>query len=429
MAKILKCPRCQEKIDVTDLSGGSTVRCEACGTMVRVAGSTQPIPKAAPPPPPAPSARERGTTKVRKPGDRNSTKVRAAGGGAAAGRQTDLFRKMNNARAPGEGGRPRGGREKEVGGGKNTGMIIAIAAAGIVVLGGVAFAVLSGGKDSHKSGTSASSGGEKENPKKSTKKKDEAKAPPRPSAPQPPTDSGTFKPGARAAAGVGKDVPDMKCNPDARQAYEALVTGGKIDEVVQEDYKWITYVFDGLLSDNEAVVKATCEALHKIILKRKLDASQSDLGKSPTMGGMNMPELRGGEYTYWAQWWLMLPNRHAIASWAEQAGADPSSSKPGGSTVIGNAASEDWPRTLAECRSGGFANPNTPEHWHFERVKSMGKSAYPKLVEFIDNEDSTIGKAAVLLLIELTGRTDATSRVNDGNKAQIKADWAEYIKK
>ena len=37
MAKILKCPSCQERIDVTDLSGGSTVRCEACGTMVRIA--------------------------------------------------------------------------------------------------------------------------------------------------------------------------------------------------------------------------------------------------------------------------------------------------------------------------------------------------------------------------------------------------------
>jgi len=59
----------------------------------------------------------------------------------------------------------------------------------------------------------------------------------------------------------------------------------------------------------------------------------------------------------------------------------------------------------------------------------MGKAAYPKLVEFIDHEDSTIGKAAVLLLIELTGRSDANARVNDGNKAQLKADWAEYIKK
>jgi hypothetical protein len=221
----------------------------------------------------------------------------------------------------------------------------------------------------------------------------------------------------------------MKCNPEARQAYEAMVTGGKIDEVVREDYKWILYVFDGLLSDNEAVVKATCEALHKIILKRKLDASQSDLGKSPTLNGINMPELRGNEYGYWAQWWLMLPNRNAIVTWAEQAGADPSSTKPTGSTVIGNAASEEWAKTLAECRSGGFANSSNPEYYHFQRVKSMGKSAYPKLVEFIDNEDNTIGKAAVLLLIELTGRSDASSRVNDGNKAQVKSDWAEYIKK
>jgi hypothetical protein len=428
MAKILKCPRCQEKIDVTDLSGGSTVRCEACGTMVRISGGTQQIPKAAaaPPPPPAPAAQKRGTTKIRKAGEKNTTKVRTNPGG---GRQTDLFRKMSSARAPGEGGRPRGGGGKEAPSGMSPGVMIGIAAAVIVLIGGAAYAVL-GKKDSGSGRTHSgegrdrdSAGGEKK------KKKDEPKSAARTSAPTPPTDSGTFRPGARAAAGVGKDVPDMKCNPDARQAYEAMVTGGKIDEIVNEDYKWILYVFDGLLSDNEAVVKGTCEALHKIIVKRKLDASQSDLGKSPVMNGINMPELRGGEYTYWAQWWLMLPNRNAIATWAEQAGADPSASKPGGSTVIGNAASEDWAKTLAECRSGGFANSNNPEYYHFQRVKSMGKSAYPKLVEFIDNEDTTIGKAAVLLLIELTGRGDANSRVNDANKAQIKADWAEFIKK
>ena len=428
MAKILKCPRCQEKIDVTDLSGGSTVRCEACGTMVRISGGTQQIPKAAgaAAPAPAPTSQKRGTTKIRKPGEKNTTKVRTNPG---AGRQTDLFRKMSSARSPGEGGRPRGGGGKEVASGMSPGVMIGIAAAVIVLIGGAAYAVL--GKKDSGSGKSHSgegrdrdsAGGEKK------KKKDESKPTVRATAPTPPSDSGTFRPGARAAAGVGKDVPDMKCNPDARQAYEAMVTGGKIDEIVNEDYKWVLYVFDGLLSDNEAVVKGTCEALHKIIVKRKLDASQSDLGKSAVMNGINMPELRGGEYTYWAQWWMMLPNRNAIADWATQAGADPSSTKPGGSTVIGNASSEDWPRTLAECRSGGFANTNNPEYYHFQRVKSMGKSAYPKLVEFIDNEDSTIGKAAVLMLIELTGRTDANSRVNDGNKAQIKADWAEYIKK
>src|SRR6185369_17521608 len=97
MAKILKCPRCQEKIDVTDLSGGSTVKCEACGTMVRLAsGSTGKVPQATPPapppPPPAPARRERGTTKMHKKD--KGTSVRAAGGGGVgAGRQTDLFRK------------------------------------------------------------------------------------------------------------------------------------------------------------------------------------------------------------------------------------------------------------------------------------------------------------------------------------------------
>jgi hypothetical protein len=428
MAKILKCPRCQEKIDVTDLSGGSTVRCDACGTMVRISGGTQPIPKAAPAPAPAPAARERGTTKVRKPGEKNTTKVRTNPG---AGRQTDLFRKMSSARAPGEGGRPRGGRDKEIGGGSNTGMIIAIAAAAVVVIAIIAVVVMK--KDSGSGKASASEGRDRDSssssPKK--KKKDEQKAAaPRPAAPVGPADTGVFRPGARVAAGVGKDVPDMKCNPDSRQAYEAMVTGGKTDQVVAEDFRWITYVFDGLLSDNEGVFKGTCEALHKIILKRKLDASQSDLGKQSTMNGSNVPEFRGNEYTYWAQWWLSMTNRNAVATWAEQAGVDPSAAKPdGGGGVQGNASTENWPVTLAECRSGGFQNEKNPEHFHFLRVKSMGKSAYPKLVEFIDNEDSTIGKAAVLFLIELTGRTDANPRVNDGNKAQIKADWAEYIKK
>ncbi|HZF00177.1 MAG TPA: hypothetical protein VE981_24415 [Planctomycetota bacterium] len=427
MAKILKCPRCQEKIDVTDLSGGSTVRCEACGTMVRISGGTQPIPKAAvaaPAPAAAAGGRERGGTKVRKPGDKHSTKVRTSPG---AGRQTELFRKMNSARSPGEGGRPRGGGGKEVSGGMSTGMIVGIAAGVIIIIAVAAFALMGkkdGGGHSKSSGSS-----EKEAAAPVKKKKKDDPKPASVSRPEPPTDSGTFKPGARTAAGVGKDVPDMKCNPDARQTYEAMVTGGRISEIVNEDYKWITYVFDGLLSDNEAVVKNTCDALHQIIVKRKLDASQSDLGKQSTMNGMNMPEIRGGEYTYWAQWWLMLPNRNAIADWATSAGADPSSTKPTGGGVSGNAATEDWPRTLGACRSGGFMNSNNEEYYHFQRVKSMGKSAYPKLVEFIDNEDSTIGTAAVLMLKELTGRSDSPSRVNDGNKAQVKADWNEYIKK
>ncbi|HUR38152.1 MAG TPA: hypothetical protein VM222_01610 [Planctomycetota bacterium] len=422
MAKILKCPRCQEKIDVTDLSGGSTVRCEACGTMVRVAGSTQPIPKA---PPPAPAARERGTTRVRKPGDKNSTKVRAAGGGAAPGRQTDLFRKMSNARQPGEGGRPRGGGGKEVGG-KNTGMIIAIAAAAIVVIGGVAFAVLSGGKDGNKSGTSASSGGEKESPKKG-KKKDEAKSAPRPAPPAPPTDTGVFKPGAMAL--VDKTTTPMmpSINPDANAQYQLLAGAGKASEIAGADYRWVTYVIHGMLSDNEAVAKTSMDAMHQIIVKRKLDASQSSLEKQSALFGFNMPEARSSEYTYWAQWYFTASARNAVASWKESAGTD--AAGPGNAGILGgNPATENWEETLGKLKSGGFANQTTPEYYEFQKVKGMGKSAYPYLVKYIDHENIELGKTAVLILNELTGR-GGNIRVNDGNKAQLKAEWDEWIKK
>jgi hypothetical protein len=62
MAKVLKCPRCQQVMDVTSVSAGSTVRCPDCGQMARVpTGNTSvavrtvsaPIP-AAPIPPPVP---------------------------------------------------------------------------------------------------------------------------------------------------------------------------------------------------------------------------------------------------------------------------------------------------------------------------------------------------------------------------------------
>jgi ribosomal protein S27E len=66
MAKILKCPRCQQSMDVTSVSAGSTVRCPDCGQMARVpTGGTSVAVKtvSAPIPAPqaAPAARERGT--------------------------------------------------------------------------------------------------------------------------------------------------------------------------------------------------------------------------------------------------------------------------------------------------------------------------------------------------------------------------------
>ena len=58
----------------------------------------------------------------------------------------------------------------------------------------------------------------------------------------------------------------------------------------------------------------------------------------------------------------------------------------------------------------------------------MGKSAYPHLVRFIDNEDTSLGTTAVLILKELSGRPEATSRVTEANKGKIKEDWEGWIK-
>jgi hypothetical protein len=428
MAKILKCPGCQERIDVTDLSGGSTVRCEACGTMVRIAsGATGKVPQAAPPPPPPPPparSKQRGTTKMHK-------KEKGTGVRTAPGRQTDLFRKMSNAHSPGEGNRPRGGGGggERAQGGSNTGMIIAIAAAAVVIIGGVAFAVL---HKSEPAPTKASAGKDKDveksaGSKKSKKKEDTPKTSVAPN-PVPPADKGTFQPGARAMAGVGKDVPDMRCKPDAKQTFEGMVSGGKVAEVVGQDHIWITYVIDGLLSDNEAVVKGSMEALHQIIVKRKLDARMSDLAKGPIIGGFNMPEMRSGEYTYWAQWWFTKSARDAVASWAEAAGGTGGGDAAAPRVAATNPATEPWEQTLRNCQSGGFTNSNTPEYFEFQKIKAMGKAAYPHLIRFIDNEDTTLGTTAVLILKELSGRSDATGRVTPANKSKIKEDWEGWLR-
>lgn len=66
MAKILKCPGCQQSMDVTSVAPGSTVQCPDCGKMLRVAtGNTsvraRTVSPPIPPPAPVPAQRERGT--------------------------------------------------------------------------------------------------------------------------------------------------------------------------------------------------------------------------------------------------------------------------------------------------------------------------------------------------------------------------------
>jgi len=116
MAKLIKCPRCQSLIDVTNLSPGNTVRCPDCGGMARIpTGQTgmQPrVPTPAPQPAAAAPARE-GTRMHRR--------------GAAGGRErgTAVVRRSGN-----------------------TGMIIGITIAAVAVVGLLVVLMVTRPKDS-----------------------------------------------------------------------------------------------------------------------------------------------------------------------------------------------------------------------------------------------------------------------------------------
>ncbi len=92
MAKLIKCPRCQSLIDVTNMSPGNTVRCPDCGGMARIpTGQTgvQPrVPTPAPQPVVAAAAPAREGTRVH---------ARRAAGGREGRERTMVRRRGGNA--------------------------------------------------------------------------------------------------------------------------------------------------------------------------------------------------------------------------------------------------------------------------------------------------------------------------------------------
>jgi ribosomal protein S27E len=90
------------------------------------------------------------------------------------------------------------------------------------------------------------------------------------------------------------------------------------------------------------------------------------------------------------------------------------------------AARTNWEEILRNLRGGGgFDVPGRPEQVYFQRVQRMGKSAYPHLLRFIDNEDPALGRAAVALLNALTNQNKPLP--NDATKAKLKEEWQAWV--
>jgi hypothetical protein len=92
-----------------------------------------------------------------------------------------------------------------------------------------------------------------------------------------------------------------------------------------------------------------------------------------------------------------------------------------------NVDNVNWDHIMRDLRpGGGFEHPDRPEGVAFQKVKGFGKAAYPKLIKYIDDEDTAIAIGAVAALNALTGRDSALPK--GVTKAKVKAEWEEWLK-
>jgi hypothetical protein len=215
------------------------------------------------------------------------------------------------------------------------------------------------------------------------------------------------EPGARELADVGKSIPAMQLNPERKEVFDHLLAAGKIGEIVDKDYEWLTYAFDGILSDRKAVAYGSLQVVHEIIKKRAIPDLQSDLVSKPNLNVFYSAQLRATEYSIWAQWWFLASSRRFVAEWADESVTD---------------RITDWSAALRLLRSEeGLREPDSRPSRLLKKIRSMDKKAYPILIRFLDDDDSAKAATALRLLQELTGRKSEASR--EKNRAALKAEW------
>lgn len=415
MAKLIKCPRCQSQFDGTNVPAGSTTRCPDCGGLVRIpSGSTGPVPQAtAPDEAPAPASKK-----------------------ARPGRQTALFRKMQGVRAPGDRSPLRGGgyADARAGtrhnkGGSNP-MLVIGAAVGALALVVVLIVVANKKGTAAVSKTPAPSPVVYQEPEPVEAAPDASDTKPK-KGPSLRKDekgayqaSATYEPGARKMSRAQGGEAEQKLDAAKVTEYEGLASAGKVAEIVKLDYQWLPYILEGLVSDDEKIGRSSLQALHDMCDKRGI---LTEKGANPVnMSLVNSAHYRGGEFSFWTlEWWSKSRNQQAVAEWAAKEGGTAAVSTVS-SAYGGNAEKENWSQIMIDLRPGGnFDDPKRPEGKSFSLVKSMGKSAYPHLIKFIDHEDIAIGKAAVVVLNTLTERN--SDRPNEATRGQIKAEWEKWL--
>ena len=427
MARLIKCPRCQSQIDVTSVSGGTTVRCADCGAMVRVPTGATGVRPAVPAEAPAAPAPTR-----------------------TGGKSTSLFKKMAGTRAPG-GSRPPSRSSHEAverrpmpgrGGGRGSNpTMIGLAIAGVLFVLVIVMIFANQSKQSRIASDKENLKARNEQIRKDNERKLEefrkqaaadeaevnaiAKAEKEGKKPALQKDKSgaykapaTFEPGANSQVKGGASVTT---DPTLLKEFENLASSGKIDEIVREPGKWFPAMLVSFLSDNETVARGAFQAIHDMCKAKNIT---TDSGKNPVrMDLFTSAQWRGGEYSHWSDWWEKPQNKIAMGV------SDPKLLEEirtkGGS---GDPSKADWDKLMTQLRAGGaFDALDRPEGKAFEQVKGFGPAAYPFLARYIDNEDLLLGKAAVKVLNMLTGREGQAP--TEATKGAVKTEWEAWIAK
>ncbi len=423
MARMIKCPRCQSQIDVTNVIGGSTVPCADCGVMLRVPTGQTGVHPRVPSPAPQPSGGPPAA----------ATKPRE--------RQTALFRKMAGVRSPADRhGVPRpvhaaGPRSR------SSGPVIAIVAGVAIVglIGLLVLAMVSKSKQREQAAREAEERREKARAKAAAEREavkrqerewqEEAEREAARRAAQagskPPSlvriGAGKYKAPDTFEPGAGKLVNELdifKLDDALRKEYEGLASAGRVADIVKDDHKWMPYIISSLLTDDEKVARSTFQALHDICAKHNISSAKEEqrFVNPIKLEYFNSSHYRSGEYGFWSEWWSKPNNQAAVQQWAT------------GATLVGEDPDRvKWDEIIKDLKSGGgYDEPDRPAGRAYHRIKLMGPKAYPHLVKYIDNEDIMVGRAVVALFNYIFKKDSPLP--TESNKAQIKAEWENRIK-
>ncbi|MBI2899468.1 MAG: hypothetical protein HYY17_04745 [Planctomycetes bacterium] len=410
MAKLVKCPRCQEQIDASHAPEGSTVRCVGCSSLVRVPSGA--YPKVTPPPAAA----------VPKPS-----------------KSTPLFRKMSGAHSPGRSSRPTSSsaaavpraRGAAVSTRSNLPLFIgAVVGLGVVIVGAALFlGVLKRREEPQKKTEPKAVQRPREERQTEPEKKPEEKSR-TDNTKLRKTDQGfkapaAFEPGAEAHARAEAESAkmtwrDVTVDAATQSACDDLLRKGDVESIKKEDWKYLPAIIVRFLSDEETVAKSAFRAMSEICVKRNISGAvkSGDPFKNPiNVDLVNSKVYRGGDYLQWAEWWNVKQNQEVVADW-----------KGGGKVEYARLDPEtaDWDKLLSDLKDGGLDDETTPAGRAVRIIDRMGRKGLEKLVNLLDRVELPEARIIVSALNHLTKQNKPLP--NAATKGQAKSEWEYWLK-